>query len=135
LRLTAFGVIRPPAGEDFHLRLLAIHRGLAEVIQKYSPDEAAVEGVFAAKNVRSALKLGQARGVALLAAALAGIPVFEYTPAEVKKALVGVGRAEKEQVRVMVRALLKTREKMPLDASDALAVAVTHLHSRNLRRL
>ena len=87
---------------------------------------------FAAKNVRTALKLGQARGVALLAAAQAGLPVFAYPPATVKMSLVGVGRADKEQVRAMVGRLLQCPKDLPLDASDALAVAIAHLHSRKL---
>ncbi len=135
LVLVACGVIRPPARRPFPLRLQAIHQGLGRVIREHRPAEAAVEGVFAAKNIASALKLGQARGVALLAAAQEDLEIFEYTPAAVKKALVGVGRADKEQVRAMVAALLKVKASMPLDASDALAVAITHLHSRKLGNL
>ncbi len=144
LRLVAAGTIRPPRPprpsrpprppreEPFEQRLAAIHRGLARVIAEYAPGEVAVEGVFQAKNARSALLLGHARGVALLAAAQAGLPVHEYSPASVKKALVGGGRATKEQVRSMVAALLDHDRDLALDASDALAVAITHLHSRRL---
>jgi len=92
-----------------------------------------VEGVFAAKNVRSALQLGQARGAALVALAMAGLPVSEYPPATIKKALVGAGRASKEQVRAMAARLLgPAAGKLALDASDAVAVAICHLNSRGL---
>ncbi len=131
-RLIAAGVVRTPAKEEFSRRLKIIYDGLTEVIARHGPAEAAAEDVFAAKNVRTALKLGQARGVALLAAAQAGLPVFAYPPASVKMALVGGGRADKEQVRAMVGRLLKCPKDLPLDASDALAVAVTHMHSRKL---
>lgn len=131
--LIAAGALRPPTDDRFELRLEAIHSGLAEVIAQHQPAEVAVEGVFQAKNARSALLLGHARGVALLAAAQAGLIVHEYPPASVKKALVGGGRAAKEQVRTMVATILNAKRKLSLDASDALAVAITHLHSRGLR--
>jgi crossover junction endodeoxyribonuclease RuvC len=135
LELIAAGALRPPTGDRFELRLEAIHRGLVEVIARHQPAEVAVEGVFQAKNARSALLLGHARGVALLAAAQAGLMVYEYPPASVKKALVGGGRAAKEQVRTMVATILGAKRKLSLDASDALAVAITHLHSHGLRGL
>lgn len=135
IHLIAAGALRPPTNDRFELRLKAIYSGLAEVIATHQPAEVAVEGVFQAKNARSALLLGHARGVALLAAAQAGLMVFEYPPASVKKALVGGGRAAKEQVRTMVATILNAKRKFSLDASDALAVAITHLHSRGLRGL
>jgi len=135
IHLIAAGTLRPPTDDRFELRLEAIHRGLAQVIAQHAPDEVAVEGVFQAKNARSALLLGHARGVALLAAAQAGLMVYEYPPASVKKALVGGGRAAKEQVRTMVATILNAGRDLSLDASDALAVAITHLHSRGLRGL
>lgn len=135
LRLVEAGVIRPPAKAPLAQRLQAIHQGVAQVIERFHPSEAAVEGVFAAKNARTAIVLGQARGVALLAAAQAGMEVFEYPPASVKMALVGAGRAGKEQVRAMVGALLNETPPKSLDASDALAVAITHLNTRKLRGL
>lgn len=132
LKLVDAGVIRPPAKAGLAQRLAAIYEGVAKVIAANGPQQAAVEGVFTAKNARSAMVLGQARGAAILAPALAGIAVFEYPPTTVKKSLVGVGRAGKEQVRAMVAALLKAPLPGGLDASDALAVAICHLHSRNL---
>ncbi len=135
LVLVEAGTIRPPARGEFARRLLFIHQRLAELIARTGPAEAAVEGVFSAGNRRSALMLGHARGVALLAAAEAGLSVYEYPPAQVKKALVGAGRADKEQVRAMVARLLRRSEDMGLDTSDALAVAITHIHSRTLRGL
>jgi crossover junction endodeoxyribonuclease RuvC len=133
IKLIAAGALRPPTNDRFELRLEAIHSGLVEVIAQHQPAEVAVEGVFQAKNARSALLLGHARGVALLAAAQAGLMVYEYPPASVKKALVGGGRAAKEQVRTMVATILNAKRRLSLDASDALAVAITHLHSRGLR--
>ncbi len=135
LVLVEAGTIRPPARGEFAQRLLFIYQHLAELIARTAPAEAAVEGVFSAGNLRSALLLGHARGVALLAAAEAGLSVYEYPPAQVKKALVGVGRADKEQVRAMVARLLGRGGRMGLDTSDALAVAITHIHSRTLRGL
>ncbi len=135
IHLIAAGTLRPPTKDRFEVRLEVIHRGLVQVIAEYDPAEVAVEGVFQAKNARSALLLGHARGVALLAAAQAGLMVYEYPPASVKKALVGGGRAAKEQVRTMVTTILNAKRKLSLDASDALAVAITHLHSRGLRGL
>lgn len=109
-------------------RLRTIHEGLTEVIARHHPDAVAVEGVFYGSNVRTTVVLGHARGVILLAAALADIPVFEYSPAMVKKAVVGRGAALKPQVGFMVARLLQLREApSPADAADGLAVALTHL--------
>jgi crossover junction endodeoxyribonuclease RuvC len=129
-RLVACGAIATPAGAPFPDKLLAIHRGLGQLLRKHRPDCVVVENIFHAANVRSALKLGHARGVALLAAVESGYPVVEYTPAEIKLAVVGYGRAEKRQVGEMVRLLLGLSDvPQPHDASDALAVAICHVHS------
>ena len=129
-RLVACGAITTPAGATFPEKLLAIHRALGQLLRKHKPDCVVVENVFHAANVRSALKLGHARGVALLSAVAGGYPVIEYTPAEIKLAVVGYGRAEKHQVGEMVRLLLGLSEvPEPHDASDALAVAICHVHA------
>ncbi|MBD3367346.1 MAG: crossover junction endodeoxyribonuclease RuvC [Candidatus Eisenbacteria bacterium] len=118
---------RKPLGE----RLVAIHAEISQQIAKHRPDEIAVESVFHAKNVRSALMLGHARGVAILAAAQAGVPVFEYAPREVKLSVVGHGNASKAQVASMVSRLLSIEiDGMREDESDAIAVAVCHVHKR-----
>ncbi len=139
LSLVAGGTITSPAAWPFPERLRHIFEQLADIISRHHPVELAVEGVFTSHNARTALLLGQARGVALLAGALAGLSIHEYAPAAVKKALVGTVRAGKEQVRAMVEAILKQTLPPPrefsLDASDALAIAVCHLHSRNIRGL
>ena len=127
-----------PAG-DFSRRLARIYHELAAVLGRHRPDQAAMEQVFTAKNAASALKLGQARGAAVAACAAAGLDVADYAPTLVKKSLVGTGRAEKEQVAFMVRRLLNVRPeaaaKWPLDASDALAVAICHLGMRRFAAL
>ena len=124
------GAITALAGDAFPHRLARIHRELAAVLAKYQPECVAVESLFHAVNARSALKLGHARGVAILAAVEAGCEVVEYTPAEVKRAVVGYGRAEKHQVQRMITLLLGLdKAPSPYDASDALAVAICHLHS------
>jgi len=131
-RLVICGAIESPAPTSFPDRLLSIHRRLAALIEECRPDCVAVETLFFAANVRSALKLGHARGVAVLAAVEAGVPVVEYTPAEIKRAVVGYGRAEKHQVQQMVKSLLGlSAPPVPHDAADALAVAICHLHSRS----
>jgi len=128
-RLVACGAIVTPAASAFPDKLLAIYRGLSQLLRTHRPDCVVVENVFHAMNVRSALKLGHARGVALLSAVEGGYPLVEYTPAEIKLAVVGFGRAEKHQVGEMVRLLLGLTEvPQPHDASDALAVAICHVH-------
>ena len=128
-RLVACGAIATPAAAAFPDKLLAIYRGLSQLLRTHRPDCVVVENVFHATNVRSALKLGHARGVALLSAVEGGYPLVEYTPAEIKLAIVGYGRAEKHQVGEMVRLLLGLDEvPHPHDASDALAVAICHVH-------
>jgi crossover junction endodeoxyribonuclease RuvC len=128
LNAIAFGTIRNAGGDSMPLRLRRIHAGLHELIQTHHPDEFAIESAFCGKNAQSALKLGHARGVSILAAVDQEIPTSEYAPREVKKSIVGIGTASKEQVRYMVITMLGLdRESLPLDASDALAVALCHL--------
>jgi crossover junction endodeoxyribonuclease RuvC len=130
LRLLTCGALRAPADTPFAERLRTIHEGLTRLIAEQRPDCVAIENIFHAKNVRSALRLGHARGVALLAAAAAGVSIAEYTPAEIKRAVVGFGRAEKPQVGQMVKLLLGLdAAPSPHDAADAIAVAICHIHS------
>ncbi|MDY0109274.1 MAG: crossover junction endodeoxyribonuclease RuvC [Candidatus Krumholzibacteria bacterium] len=126
LRYLASGVVRPGRQLDLPARLLVIHEQLAEIIDRYAPQIMAVESLFQARNARSALILGHARGAALLAGARRGLAVYEYAPGAVKQALTGNGQASKQQVRYMVRRLLQFAELPALDESDALAVALTH---------
>jgi crossover junction endodeoxyribonuclease RuvC len=129
-RLRACGTISAPAHTAFPERLHAIHAGLVSLLAEHRPDCVAIEDIFHARNVRSALKLGHARGVALLAASAAGIAIVEYSPAEIKRAVVGFGRAEKTQVAQMVKLLLGLdAPPSPHDAADAVAVAICHIHS------
>jgi crossover junction endodeoxyribonuclease RuvC len=117
-------------------KLLDIHDRLAALLQQCRPEAVAIESVFHAVNARSALRLGHARGVAMLAAIEAGVPVFEYSPAEIKRAVVGYGRAEKPQVQQMVKLLLDLAvAPAPHDAADALAVAICHVHAYPAARL
>lgn len=128
--LITYGAIAAPAGSGFAERLHVIHDTLGRVIRETSPDCVSIENLFHARNVRSALQLGHARGVAMLAAVQAGVPIVEYTPAEIKLALVGYGRADKIQVQQMVKLLLGlVALPKPFDASDALAAALCHSHS------
>ncbi|MGD0844112.1 MAG: crossover junction endodeoxyribonuclease RuvC [Geobacteraceae bacterium] len=123
------GAIFTDSHRDFPMRLQRIYRGLTEIIAQYRPDAVAVENIFFATNVQSALKLGQARGAAIVAGVNAGLPVFEYTALQVKQAVVGHGRADKQQVQKMLKVLLNLPEIAQEDASDALATAVCHAHS------
>jgi crossover junction endodeoxyribonuclease RuvC len=135
LRLLTFGVIVTRPEQPMPERLRHIHGELAELIVRYRPADVAVEQLFFNKNVRTALQVGQARGVVLLAAAQNDLPVAEYTPLQVKQAIVGYGRAEKRQVQEMVRLMLRMPDiPRPDDAADALAVAICHLHSRRVAR-
>jgi len=130
-KLTAhgFGTLRFNTKVELNDRLVEIHRGIVELIEKYRPSHLAIEKAFFAKNVVSALKLGEARGVVKLAAAQAGIPVFEYSPNAVKSATVGFGHADKDQVAKMVTRILGVKDFESADASDALAIAICHLHT------
>jgi crossover junction endodeoxyribonuclease RuvC len=124
------GAIRLSPREPLPTRLNRIYSRLDELIREHQPDQIAIEDVFYALNVKSALKLGQVRGVAMLAAAAAGLEVAEYAPLSIKSAVVGYGRAEKQQVQHMVTRLLELAElPEPADASDALAIAICHLHT------
>jgi len=128
--LIACGAITARPGDSFPDRLERIHRELTALLEGCRPTSVALENLFHASNARSALKLGHARGVAMLAAVQAGCLVAEYTPAEVKRAIVGYGRAEKRQVQQMIKLLLGLdKVPTPHDAADALAVAICHLHS------
>jgi len=133
--LVACGAISTRADTEFADKLLRIHKQLTTLLDENRPDCVAIESVFHAANVRSALKLGHARGVAMLAAVEAGVAVFEYSPAEIKRAVVGYGRAEKHQVQHMVKLLLRLPvAPVPHDAADALAIAICHVHSLPARR-
>ena len=133
-RLVATGVIRTDPKAPFEKRLLASASGLRGLIRQHTPDAAAVEEVFYSANVKTALKLAQVRGVALLSIAEAGVELGDYSPLEVKTSIVGYGRAEKSQVQLMVRSLLHLREEIESeDASDALAVAICHATHYRLR--
>jgi crossover junction endodeoxyribonuclease RuvC len=128
--LVVCGSLSAPAHSTFPDKLQFIHAGLAALLARHRPDCVAVESIFHARNVRSALKLGHARGVALVAASEAGVPVVEYAPAEIKRAVVGYGRAEKRQVQQMIKLLLGLEAPpTPHDVADALAIAICHLHS------
>ena len=126
----AHGVIAVPESLPFALRLLRLFEGIAEVIAAHGPHEAAVEEVFVNMNPSSTLKLGHARAAALIAPAQAGLPVAEYATRLVKKAIVGTGAADKDQIGFMIRRLLPTAGETTADAADALAVAITHAHLR-----
>jgi crossover junction endodeoxyribonuclease RuvC len=136
LRALVHGIVATRSGRPLPQRLQVIYRELAQVARDWQPDEAAVEELYFSANVRTAMSVGQARGVALLALADAGLTVAEYSPLAVKQALTGYGAAEKRQMQEMVRVLLGLSEiPRPDDAADALAVAVCHLHSARMRAL
>jgi len=129
----AHGVIAPKDSLPFAARLLILFEGIAEVIATHAPDEAAVEETFVNNNASSTLKLGHARACCLIAPARAGLLVAEYAATVVKKAVVGTGAAEKDQVGFMIRRLLPTAGQTTADAADALAVAIAHAHHRTAR--
>jgi len=143
-RITGFGVVRDSGrgceyiasgcirtGSDpLPERLQAVYRGVTEIIRSHGPVTMGIEQVFMARNADSALKLGQARGAAIVAAAEAGLEIAEYTATQVKQAIVGSGRADKQQVQMMVMHLLRLVQKPQIDASDALAIALCHAHHR-----
>lgn len=131
--LVECGVIRTETSAELPQRLREIYDGIVEVIDRHSPDVVAVEGIFYGRNVRTTVVLGHARGAILLAATLRDLPVAEYSPAEIKNAIVGTGRATKEQVQYMVQRLLRLKSPpRPTDAADGVAVALTHCYSATL---
>jgi crossover junction endodeoxyribonuclease RuvC len=132
LTVMDFGCIRPPPKELLSMRYSLIFNGIAEILDRYSPDALSVETQYVNRNVQSAMKLGMARGMAILAATQRAVPVFEYTPSRAKSAVVGNGRASKEQVQGMVATLLNlSAPPEPEDAADALALAICHAQSLN----
>src|SRR5215470_11597934 len=131
LSFVGCGSVEPDNDLPLARRLLAIHEGLAAVLGDFRPDEAAVEQTFANKDGVATLKLGQARGVAMLAGAMFGISVAEYAPNQVKKTVVGAGHAEKNQIAMMLKILLPKADPKSADAADALAIAITHAHHRS----
>jgi crossover junction endodeoxyribonuclease RuvC len=131
-----YGVILTPAGLPLEQRLLQLHQALKGLLLLHHPDQGAVEKLFFSRNVTTALAVGHGRGVVLLALAEAGLGVAEYTPLEVKNTVVGYGRADKRQIQEMVKAMLGLAEiPQPDDAADALAVAITHLHTHRYQNL
>ena len=135
LAFVACGSVHSDGDAPLAQRLRQLYQGLGHVLAAYSPDEAAVEETFVNKDARATLKLGQARGIALLVPAQAGLPVAEYAPNLVKKTIVGAGHAEKAQIHMMVRVLLARAEPASADAADALAIALTHAQHRTSRTL
>lgn len=128
-KLVEYGTVRAAPRERFAARLLKISDGIESIIEKFKPDAYSIEEAFYANNVKVALKLGQVRGVALVAAERAGVEIFEYSPRLIKQTVVGYGNAEKHQVQEMVRVLLSlTKIPEPHDAADALAIAICHFH-------
>jgi crossover junction endodeoxyribonuclease RuvC len=135
LRFVASGTVVSDGDIDLASRLCQLHDGLAEVVHTYTPDEAAVEQTFVNKDAVATLKLGQARGVVMLVPARAGLPVSEYAPNAVKKAVIGVGHGEKQQIHMMVKILMPKAEFKGNDAADALAIAICHAHNRVANRM
>lgn len=136
LVLVGCGVITTPPDQSLPARLQTVYHGVADIAGRHKPDAAAVEELFFSRNARTALSVGHARGVTLLALAEAGLPIFEYKPLQVKQAIAGYGGAEKQQVQQMVTMLLKLDAvPQPDDAADAVAVAVCHIHSAAMAAL
>lgn len=136
LRAVAYGILRTSAHKPLAKRLLQLHEALEELLVRYHPDVIALEELFFSTNARSAIAVGEARGVLLLAAAEAGVKVAEYTPLQVKQAITGYGRADKAQMQQMVRLLLDLAEPpSPDDAADALAISICHHHSAHMAAL
>ena len=130
LRFVSSGTVRSDDKASLSARLCQLHDGLVTVLRAAGPDEAAVEQTFVNKDASATLKLGQARGIAMLVPALAGLPVAEYAPTAVKKAVIGVGHGEKKQIHMMVRVLMPRAVFEGDDAADALAIAICHAHHR-----
>lgn len=130
----ASGRIMLPSKQPLNIRLKELYSNLTDIIREYSPHEVAIEKVFFAKSIKAALVLGQARGAALVAAAFSELPVYEYSALEVKKAIVGYGRAEKHQVQSMVSKILNLKTKLSADSADAIALALCHLNTMRILR-
>jgi len=128
------GIVKPKSADALPLKLQSIYQGLGEIIKEYAPDALSIEQVFMAQNPRSALILGHARGSAIVAGTNAGLDIFEYSALQVKSAVVGYGRASKQQVQHMVKTLLNLPEVAQEDAADALAVAICHANSSSLNQ-
>jgi crossover junction endodeoxyribonuclease RuvC len=136
LQMVTFGTIRTAAGQPLVARLQEIYRAIKALTVQWTPEESAVEELFFSRNARTAMSVGHARGVTLLALADAELPVAEYTPLQIKQAVTGYGNADKAQVQEMVRLLLGLEKPpRPDDAADALAVAICHIHSARLGKL
>ncbi|RJQ41481.1 MAG: crossover junction endodeoxyribonuclease RuvC [Nitrospiraceae bacterium] len=128
----ASGRIMLPSKQLLNVRLKELYSNLTDIIREYSPDEVSIEKVFFAKSIKSALVLGQARGAALVAAASSGLPVYEYSALEVKKAIVGYGRAEKHQIQSMIAKILNLKPELSADSADALALALCHINTMKI---
>ncbi len=135
LAFVAAGTVRSNVKSDLALRLCELHDGLSDVMQQYMPEEAAVEQTFVNKDAKATLKLGQARGIAMLVPARNGLPVAEYAPNQVKKSVIGVGHGDKNQIKLMVNMLLPKASFDSDDAADALAIAICHAHNRSASHL
>jgi crossover junction endodeoxyribonuclease RuvC len=135
LSYVASGTVTPPVDLDLPRRLVLLFEGLSELIRTYQPDEAAVEETFVSAGARSALQLGQARGIALMTPASLGLPVGEYAANLVKKSVVGSGHADKVQIQLMVKTLMPSADFKGADAADALAIAICHAHHRTSLKL
>ncbi|MEG0767012.1 MAG: crossover junction endodeoxyribonuclease RuvC [Clostridia bacterium] len=134
--LVQYGTLTTPAGTPLPLRLRSLFSGVQQLVQTFTPDEIAFEELFFARNVTTAMSVSAARGAALVAAVQYTESLYEYTPMQIKQAVVGYGKAEKKQVQLMVRILLHMEDiPRPDDAADALAVAITHAHSGTARKL
>lgn len=134
LAFVACGTLLPPVKDDLASRLRELHTQLMDVLVAHKPDEAAVEETFVNQGARSALQLGQARGVVLMTPALHGLPVAEYAANLIKKSVVGTGHADKDQIQLMVKTLMPQADFKDADAADALAIAICHAHHRTLHQ-
>ena len=135
-RTVDYGAVTTPANTSFDIRLEMIYDGICELCGRYKPDAASVEELFFNTNAKTAILVGQARGVAILACVKGGLEIEEYTPLQIKQALVGYGRADKKQVQIMVKTILKLKEiPKPDDTADALAAAICHGHSADTRKM
>ena len=135
LGFVAAGTVRTDPKADLATRLCQLHEGLSDIVHQHQPDEAAVEQTFVNKDAKATLKLGQARGIAMLVPALGGLGVAEYAPNQVKKTVIGVGHGDKAQIKLMVNMLLPKASFDSDDAADALAIAICHAHSRGVSQL